>query len=292
MNRYVLALLLALGLAGGVYAATDLANQSTTAGSNTSVGGVSIAEGMSPSGVNDGMRAIIAQAKGALLAVTSSGTNTITATYAPTPDAYVSGWLYPFKAGGTSTSTATFNANSLGAKDVKVILSAGKTALRGGEIVSGGFYILQYDGTDMVLLNPTPQEANWPGGPSITATTPGTPTYSNNVGNYIRIGNVVHAWGFLQLSNWTGSPSGDVTITQLPFAATNTTAFVQACTVGRASGFNLSAGYTQIAANISPNTTSIRLFEIGDNVADQQIQASQVSTTAALSVACIYRVGS
>src|SRR5688572_7032138 len=83
--------------------ATDLANQSTTPASNTSVSSISIAEGCAPSNVNDGMRGIIAQAKGALLAVTAAGTNTITATYAPVPDAYVSGWLYPFKAANTNT---------------------------------------------------------------------------------------------------------------------------------------------------------------------------------------------
>ena len=36
---------------------TDIKNWSTTAGSNTSVGGVSIAEGMAPSNVNNAMRA-------------------------------------------------------------------------------------------------------------------------------------------------------------------------------------------------------------------------------------------
>jgi hypothetical protein len=134
--------------------ATDLSGQSTTASSNSSVGGITISEGCAPSSINDGMRAMIAQSKGALLAVTSAGTNTITATYAPVPDAYVSGWLYPFKAGGTNTGATTFNANSLGAKDVKKMAGTAAAAMTGGEIVSGGFYVLYYDGTDMILLSP------------------------------------------------------------------------------------------------------------------------------------------
>jgi hypothetical protein len=139
--------------------ATDLSGQSTTPASNTTVSAVSIAEGTAPSNINDAMRAMIAQSKGALLAVTSAGTNTITCTFAPVPDAYVSGWLYPFKAGGTSTGAATFNANSLGAKDVKKMAGGAKTALVGGEIVTGGFYTLRYDGTDMILDASPPKVA-------------------------------------------------------------------------------------------------------------------------------------
>ena len=153
--------------------ATDLSGQSTTPASNTTVGGVSIAEGTAPSNINDGMRATIAQAKGALLAVTAAGTNTITATYAPVPDAYVSGWLYIFKAANTNTGATTFNANSLGAKDVKKIAGTATAALTGGEIVAGAFNVLQYDGTDMLLLQipratETLMEAATSDGPAVT----------------------------------------------------------------------------------------------------------------------------
>jgi hypothetical protein len=270
--------------------ATDLANQSTTPGSNTSISGVSIAEGCAPSNVNDGMRAIIAQAKGALLAVTSAGTNTITATYAPVPDAYVSGWLYPFKAGGTNTGATTFNANSLGAKDVKTIASAGKQALQGGEIISGGFYVLQYDGTDMLLLNPTPQEGSWT--PAIAGgSTAGTQTYSTQVGRYIRQGNLVTAWFSTVMTAKDGTTAGAFLVTGLPFTSTNVSGLSYSGQVGAAANIDLSAGYSQIGILVSANTTSITVNQIGDNVAAAGLTAAAIAATTELRGSVTYRIG-
>jgi microcystin-dependent protein len=84
---------------------------------------------------------------------TSSGTDTITVTLTPAITAYVAGQRFHFKAGGTNTGAATFEANSAGAKDIKKG-AAGSTALAGGDITSGGMYTVEYDGTNMVLLNP------------------------------------------------------------------------------------------------------------------------------------------
>lgn len=80
---------------------------------------------------------------------TSSGTNTITASATPSPGAYHAGQTFRFKAGGTNTTAATLNVNSLGAKSIK--RSDGATALSAGDITSGGTYTVTYDGTNFVL---------------------------------------------------------------------------------------------------------------------------------------------
>jgi hypothetical protein len=94
-----------------------------------------------------------------LLAVTSSGTDTITATLSPAPAAYVSGQRYFFKAGGTNSGATTIEFNSLGAKTVKKMAGGSATALVGGEIVTGGFYAVDYNGTDMILEASPPRVA-------------------------------------------------------------------------------------------------------------------------------------
>lgn len=74
---------------------------STTAGSNTSVGGVSIAEGMNPSDVNNAIRAVMAEAKAAL---STTPVGTVVA-YAGTTEP--SGWLFCY---GQAVSQATYAA--------------------------------------------------------------------------------------------------------------------------------------------------------------------------------------
>lgn len=83
----------------------------------------------------------------------SSGTDTITASVTPAITAYVTGQKYHFKAGGTNTGAATINLNSVGALAIKKG-SAGSTALAANDIVTGGMYVVLYDGTNMQLLNP------------------------------------------------------------------------------------------------------------------------------------------
>src|SRR6185312_9699114 len=89
---------------------------STTAATNTSFDGANIDEGCPPSGINNAIRSIVAAAKGQLTAVSSSGTDTYTATLAPAPDALATGFIYWVKIASTNTSTTpTLNLNSFGA---------------------------------------------------------------------------------------------------------------------------------------------------------------------------------
>lgn len=77
--------------------------------------------------------------------------------YTPTntsyPASYVNGEIYTFKANFTNTGAATININSLGAKSIYKQTDSGPAALTGGEIVSGQYYQIAYNGTQMLILN-------------------------------------------------------------------------------------------------------------------------------------------
>lgn len=85
----------------------------------------------------------------------ATGTNSIAITLAKAPAAYAAGQFFEFKAQNTITGSATLNVNSLGAKTIKRVSEAGAVALVAGDIVAGGIYSCRYDGTDMLLLNPS-----------------------------------------------------------------------------------------------------------------------------------------
>jgi hypothetical protein len=84
---------------------------------------------------------------------TSTGTDAIAITLSPAITAYVAGQRFHFLAGGTNTGAATLNANAVGAKNLRKG-PAGSVALAAGDITAGGMYDVEYDGTNMQLLNP------------------------------------------------------------------------------------------------------------------------------------------
>lgn len=78
---------------------------------------------------------------------TASGTNTYTSTVSPVPGSYITGRIYVITFTNANTSSATFNANSLGAKAIQFK----GLALAGGEIAAGSTQELLYDGTQFQI---------------------------------------------------------------------------------------------------------------------------------------------
>ena len=110
----------------------------------------------------DNLQAIL-QGQGAVYLV-EDGTgadDTYTTTATPTLTAYTTGQLFRVKLTVANTAAATLNVNSLGAKAIKKYVTGAKADIETGDIVANYVGLLEYDGTDFVLL-------------SMTATTPTT----------------------------------------------------------------------------------------------------------------------
>ena len=132
---------------------------STTAATNASADStINWAENQLPGTVNNSARALMAQIKrwcsdndGSLTSGGSS--NAYTLTYAVAPAAYYTPMRFTFKTSFAVTGAATVNVNTLGAKTIKKLVSGTKTDLASGDIASGDYIDLVYDGTDMVWVN-------------------------------------------------------------------------------------------------------------------------------------------
>jgi hypothetical protein len=131
---------------------------STTASSNASADAtVNFAEGQAPSTVNDSARALMARVAawvdtigGAATYGGSSNAYTITSPSGHAITAYADGMLYMLQANHTNSGAATVNVDAVGAKSIK---TADGGDVASGDIVSGGLYLLCYDGTNFQILN-------------------------------------------------------------------------------------------------------------------------------------------
>lgn len=122
---------------------------STTAESNTTVGGVSIAEGMQAGLVNNGMRAMMADSRKWQLdwsgIVTAGAGNAYTITSNQGIAAYADGLRFSFKADRNNTGAATLNVDSRGAKALRKVAGGALAAVAANDIVAEVAYDVVYD---------------------------------------------------------------------------------------------------------------------------------------------------
>lgn len=157
---------------------------STTAGSNTSIGGISIAEGMTPGNVNNAHRLHLAWFKmyvddnGAVVE-TSGSSNTYAATNKGSFETLATGVRMVVKANHTNTGAATLNVtpaggSALGAKALRKITTAGEGDVAAGDLTDNGIYGVVYDSTAnsaagaWIVLNPTQQALGTGASPQFT----------------------------------------------------------------------------------------------------------------------------
>lgn len=142
-------------------ATTGIAAYSTTAASNTGIGGVNTTQGqMEPGLVDNAIRALAADTAVARdlyggKAVTGGSANAQTLTTGMTLAAYQQGLLMGFEAGFTNTAATTLNVDTIGAKTVK---RANGSNLAPGDITAGGLYLVAYEATADVLILLTPSD--------------------------------------------------------------------------------------------------------------------------------------
>ena len=122
---------------------------STTAGSNTTVGGVNIAEGMQAGLVNNGMRAMMADSKKWQLdwsgVVTAGTSNAYTITSNQGIAAYADGLRFTFRADRNNTGAATLNVDTRGAKALRKVTGGALAAVAADDIVAEAVYDVVYD---------------------------------------------------------------------------------------------------------------------------------------------------
>lgn len=131
---------------------------STTAASNaTADATINFAENQAPSTVNDSARALMARLAawvdtlgGAATYGGSSNAYTATSPSGHAVASYAVGVLYMLAANHTNSGAASFNVDGLGAKSIK---TADGGDVLSGDIVSGGRYLLVYDGTNFQIVN-------------------------------------------------------------------------------------------------------------------------------------------
>jgi hypothetical protein len=112
-----------------------------------------------------------------------------------------------------------------------------------------------------------------------------TITYSSQTGSYIRIGNMVMATYFCQVTGISGTPSGGVSITGLPFASS-----ISSVSAVWFSNLDLPAGYTDAIALTQGSSTTMTLRKMGDNQPDGSLDGTSITGTTVLSGTVLYQV--
>ena len=133
-----------------------------TAGNNTDVDGVSIAEGTAPSNINDAIREIMAHqaelhadTRGGL---SSTGTpNAYALTTNETISAYAAGCTFTFVANFTNTGSATLNIDAVGALTIK---KEHNVNLEAGDIEQYQVCVVAYQSDDNTFQLLTPTSTN------------------------------------------------------------------------------------------------------------------------------------
>lgn len=122
--------------------------------------------------------------------------------------------------------------------------------------------------------------------PVFSAATPPTGvTYSTQTGYYLVHGTMVFIRFRMILTSKGAGGAGDIIITGLPLVSANDVLTPLGTIVG---AMNFSAGYTQAEAYINANAQTIRLREIGDNVAHQDLSWAAAANTSDLAIAGWY----
>ena len=262
----------------------------------------------------------------------SSTAYTYTPTSTVNPVSYSTGELYCAIANTSNSSTSpTVNVQSLGARTYKKYVSGVKSALAVGDIPAGQPHCFYADSTttDVVLLTPaaatlngtetltnktfvaptlgaaaatsinfggsTPlsayDEGSWT--PVLAgASTPGTNTYSSQVGRYIRIGNIVTVWCDLVLATKDAAMAGSLRITGLPFTASNISGYNAINGINYFDNVTFTANYTNLASVIASNTNIVQIFQSASGASGgaSTVAPSNISGTTSFHFQISYRI--
>ena len=129
--------------------------------------------------------------------------NAYVITPAPAITAYAVGQVFSFKATNANTTTSTLNVNSLGTKTIKKL--NGSTDLSSGDIAAGMVVLVEYDGTNFIMLNPVANSVSlvggvYPAGSAVNLTnvpSPARVSMTVNVSSGVTTTTVTHSLGVI-----------------------------------------------------------------------------------------------
>jgi hypothetical protein len=140
--------------------------------------------------------------------------NAITLAPIPTISAYSAGQRFSFPAQSNNTSAVTIATNGLSARALRY---ADGTALTGSELLAGGVYDIEDNGSYYVLMNASQGSNIISWSPTLTFGAGNTGiTYGTQTGTAIKYGRMVYASFDIILTS-KGSSSGQAIISGLPF---------------------------------------------------------------------------
>lgn len=102
-------------------------------------------------------------------AADTGAVNAIAISFTPACTAYAAGQVFWVKVVATNTGATTLKVDALAPVSVQQFTSGGMGPLAGGELMINGEYVFVFDGTQFVVLNPTPTAAVTHGIPVLIA---------------------------------------------------------------------------------------------------------------------------
>lgn len=166
--------------------------------------------------------------------VDTGAANAYVITPAPAITAYTTGQIFSFKAVNANTTTSTINVNTLGVKTIK---KTDASVLVANDILAGQIVVIEYDGTDFIMVSPPGNAINKTGagvypavdgslitkarifealtaGATISGATLPVPVYINSSDNQIYAcdGNVQTALNFIGFAITDGTDNNPITV--------------------------------------------------------------------------------
>ena len=115
-------------------------------------------------------------------------------------------------------------------------------------------------------------------------------SYSVQLGSYVKIGNLVYLQFNITLSNRTGTLSNTVFMDNIPFNTKNVdNSLYSGGHIGHYFNVNLGSGTTMAYQIPAVSTNQLELKEVGDNLGENGIVASELGTNAVIRGSVLYR---
>lgn len=120
-----------------------------------------------------------------------------------------------------------------------------------------------------------------------------TVTYSQQLCNWVRVGNIVNVAGLVTASSISGGGGNTRIVNGLPFAPAGASSAGIACSLATVNNFTLAAGYTQAFARGSTGQTYVEIGGLNPTTGAYTTQAiTQASNGFSVQYSCSYQVAS